>query len=163
MSSRTRIFASFCSATLHTLAFPYWAWSLLVIRLPFITHPGSRSRRSSIARVSFTSAHVNRRQTFPRRLHTNYPYISWTTTVAWSFLAVKESGKVGTVQKGPIRILPLGWDGPPFSEPITIFKKEEEGMVAELGGTKCLPQRQTLKQTDTRSALSVYSKKRINP
>ena len=55
MSSRARFSASFCSATLHTLAFPYWAYCLLVMRWPFITHPGSKMRRSSTSQADFLS------------------------------------------------------------------------------------------------------------
>lgn len=67
---------------------------------------------------------------------------------------------MGTVQKGPIRILPSGWGWSlPSLSPLLSVRKEEKGMVAELGGTKYLPGRP--QKADVRLALSISSKKQI--
>lgn len=102
MSFRTRFFAS-CSAILHTLAFPYWACHLLVMRWPLITSSGSRSRRISTSRIFFSPLPVlTGGKPFPED-YTNF--VSWAITVTWILLAAKESGKVRAKQMGPIKIL----------------------------------------------------------
>lgn len=53
MSFRTRFFAS-SFTFLHTLASPYWACHLLVMRWPFITSSGSRNRRISTSQIFFS-------------------------------------------------------------------------------------------------------------